>query len=153
VLKYKEGLLHNLYCMETLHWFTDPITKQYADFTGRASRQAFWMYMLFYIIGYVLLSFVADPLGMLYSLALLVPSIAIAARRLHDIDRSGWWQLIGIIPIVGWIIVIIWYARETGTESNRFGPATNTVAAQATASTDSVAAVVSTEPTEVTRTE
>jgi uncharacterized membrane protein YhaH (DUF805 family) len=60
--------------------------------------------------------------GSLYSLAVLVPSIAVGARRLHDIGRSGWWQLIGLVPILGWIVLIVWAATAGDSGSNRFGP-------------------------------
>jgi uncharacterized membrane protein YhaH (DUF805 family) len=61
-------------------------------------------------------------LGNLLSLALMVPSWAIGARRLHDIDKSGWWQLLGIIPVIGWIILIIWMATKGDKEANQYGP-------------------------------
>ena len=59
----------------------------------------------------------------LYSLAVLVPSIAVGARRLHDTGRSGWWQLIWFIPIIGWIILIIWMASRGESRQNQYGPA------------------------------
>lgn len=109
--------------MEALHWFIDPVTKQYADFTGRTTRQEFWMYVLIYIIAYVVVSFVSGTLAMLLALGLLVPNIAITTRRLHDIGKSGWWQLIALIPLVGAIILIVWCAGETGKEANEYGAA------------------------------
>jgi uncharacterized membrane protein YhaH (DUF805 family) len=60
-------------------------------------------------------------LGAIYSLAVLLPSIAVAIRRMHDINRSGWWVLISAIPIVGWIIFIIWAARESDPGPNQYG--------------------------------
>lgn len=131
--------------MDALHWFTDPITKHYADFDGRTSRQAFWMYILFYIVGYIILAALVDTLAMLYSLGLLVPSIAITARRLHDIGKSGWWQLIGLIPLIGLIIMIVWCAQETGKEANAYGPATVTPDAN---QTPAAAVAQNTLPTE-----
>ena len=111
-----------------MHWFIDPIQNHYADFEGRATREQFWMYVLVYFVVYIVLNIVLswinlENLMVLFSLALLLPSIAITARRLHDIDKSGWWQLIGLIPIVGWIIVIIWYAKQGDAGENRFGSA------------------------------
>lgn len=110
-----------------MHWFLDPIKNQYADFTGRTSRQAFWMYVLIYFLLYVAVSLVAQLIGtfaliVLFSLALLVPSVAITTRRLHDTDMSGWWQLLGLIPAVGWIIVIVLVARPGTAGANQFGP-------------------------------
>lgn len=61
-------------------------------------------------------------LGLLYSIAILVPSIAVGVRRLHDTGRSGWWLLIGLIPIVGWIIAIMWLATDSQTGTNTYGP-------------------------------
>lgn len=73
--------------------------KRYADFTGRARRQEFWMYVLVYFLLSLAVSLVdyvlgTGILGLVFSLGLLLPTIAVTARRLHDIDRSGWWQLI-----------------------------------------------------------
>jgi uncharacterized membrane protein YhaH (DUF805 family) len=110
-----------------MHWFIDPIKNQYADFTGRATRQQFWMYVLVYIGVSIVVGIVAGILkmpflGNLLSLALMVPSWAIGARRLHDIDKSGWWQLLGMIPVIGWIILIIWMATKGDKEANQYGP-------------------------------
>lgn len=90
--------------------------QKYAVFSGRASRSEFWYWELTAFIVGVVLSLLRQVSGvffvieLLWSLAIIVPTIALAARRLHDIGRSGWWQLIGLIPIVGWIIVIVWFA-------------------------------------------
>jgi uncharacterized membrane protein YhaH (DUF805 family) len=107
--------------MEALRWFIDPVTKQYADFNGRTTRQEFWMYVLIYIIAYIVVGVVSDMLAFLLGLGLLVPNIAITARRLHDVGKSGWWQLIALIPLVGAIILIVWCAGETGKEANTYG--------------------------------
>jgi len=96
--------------------------KKYAEFTGRASRSEYWWWMLFVILAPFILSMFSDIVGGLFSLAVLLPSLAVAARRLHDIDRSGWWQLIGLIPLIGWVLMIYWCVQPGG-DSNRFGPA------------------------------
>ena len=83
---------------------------KYADFTGRASRSEFWWWALFTIIASISLSVISDKLPLLFSLATLIPYIAVTTRRLHDIDKSGWMQLVGLIPIIGWIIMIVWLA-------------------------------------------
>lgn len=93
----------------------------YANFNGRASRSEYWWFALFLVAGNVVLSMVSDMLGLLFCLGLLVPSIAAAARRLHDTDRSGWFQLIALIPFVGWLVVIYFLAQPGSEGSNRFG--------------------------------
>ena len=99
---------------------------KYVDFTGRATRSEYWWWILFILVAQIVLTIVDMALGLqllapLMSLATLLPSIAVAARRLHDIDKSGWWQLIAIIPIIGWIIAIYWYTRPSQEGENRFG--------------------------------
>ncbi len=89
------------------------VLKKYAMFDGRAKRAEFWMYVLVsLIIGYVI-NLLSHSLSSLYSLAVFVPSIAVGARRLHDTDRSGWWQLIGLIPVLGTIVLIIFFAQPS----------------------------------------
>ena len=68
-------------------------------------------------------------LGGIYSLAVLCPSIAVGIRRLHDIGRSGWWLLIVLIPLVGWIVLIVWAATESDAGANQYGPGPATMAA------------------------
>lgn len=102
--------------------------KNYANFQGRATRQQYWMFILFYLIIYVVLSIVDGILGIpllsaIFSLVLLVPSIAYAARRLHDTGRSGWWQLIALIPIIGAIVLIVFLVLPS-TPDNKYGAAT-----------------------------
>lgn len=93
---------------------------KYADFNGRAMRPEFWWWFLFILLAGMAISIVSHMLSMLFSLGTLLPSLAVCARRLHDTDRSGWWQLIGLIPVVGWVVLIIWCVQE-GREPNRFG--------------------------------
>ena len=95
---------------------------KYADFNGRASRAEYWWFFLFIVAVGVVTSMVSNMLAMVFNLAVLVPSFAVGARRLHDTDRSGWMQLIALIPLVGWIVVLYFLAQETK-EPNRYGPA------------------------------
>jgi len=103
--------------------------KKYADFSGRATRQEYWMYVLIYLIIYIVLAVVDAAIGILllapiFSLVMLVPSISIAARRLHDTGRTGWWQLIGFIPLLGLIVMIVFLVQDSQGE-NEYGPNPN----------------------------
>jgi uncharacterized membrane protein YhaH (DUF805 family) len=80
---------------------------KYADFDGCASRPEFWWWVLFTSIAAMALRSVSYNLSGAFSIATLLPSLAVTARRLHDIDRSGWWQLLYFLPIVGWLVLII----------------------------------------------
>jgi uncharacterized membrane protein YhaH (DUF805 family) len=98
----------------------------YVTFSGRAIRSEYWYWVLFTIVGNIVAEIIDAVIGItaidpLFGLAVLLPSIAVAVRRLHDLDRSGWWILIGLIPIIGWIILIIWYCGRGTVGSNRFG--------------------------------
>jgi uncharacterized membrane protein YhaH (DUF805 family) len=95
---------------------------QYATFSGRASRSEYWWWTLFVILATVGTAMVSDVLSGLVSLGTLLPYLAVAARRLHDMGRSGWWQLVGFIPLLGWIVMIYWLVQPSE-EANRFGPA------------------------------
>ncbi|MEV7392632.1 MULTISPECIES: DUF805 domain-containing protein [unclassified Streptomyces] len=108
-----------------MNWYVD-VLKKYAVFSGRARRQEYWMFTLFNVIIYIALTVVGriigfSALGLLYSLAVLLPGLGVAVRRLHDTGRSGWAILVGIIPLVGWIIAIVWLASEGKPEENQYG--------------------------------
>jgi uncharacterized membrane protein YhaH (DUF805 family) len=92
---------------------------KYATFNGRAPRSEYWWFVLFTFLVSLATGMVSQTLSGLFSLAVLLPSLAVGVRRLHDIDKSGWFLLLGLIPIVGWIILIVWAAQE-GKEPNRF---------------------------------
>jgi len=99
--------------------------RKYADFTGRANRTQYWMYILFYVISYLVLTVIDAALGVLllsliYSLIMFVPSISIAARRLHDTGRSGWWQLLALIPLLG-TIILIFFLVQASADENEYG--------------------------------
>ncbi|HVL76186.1 MAG TPA: DUF805 domain-containing protein [Noviherbaspirillum sp.] len=93
---------------------------KYADFTGRATRSEYWWFFLFVVLGSIAAGAIADVVHLLFMLATLLPSLAAAARRLHDTGRSGWLLLIGFIPIVG-ALVLIYFLVQPGEGANRFG--------------------------------
>lgn len=95
--------------------------KKYVDFDGRASKAEFWWFFLFQIIVIVVLSMLLSLLGSLASLALLLPALGVGVRRLHDIGKSGWWILIGLIPLIGWLIAIYWAIQPSQPETNNWG--------------------------------
>ena len=102
------------------------VMQKYANFSGRAIRSEYWWFILAYIIAYLVLAIVDYVLGAqlltaILSLGLLIPSIAVGVRRLHDLDKSGWWLLLGFVPIVG-LILIYWFAQPGTPGANRFGP-------------------------------
>ena len=101
---------------------------KYATFQGRSSRSEYWYFILFMTLVNLVLSVVGGILGDLglvlsgvVMLGLLVPGLAAAVRRLHDIDRSGWWYLLVLVPLVGAIIVLIWFCKRGTDTANRFG--------------------------------
>ena len=85
---------------------------KYADFNGRASRSEFWWFVLFTVGVSLIASLVFAPLSIVFGLAVILPSLSVGARRLHDTGRSGWWQLIGLIPVIGLIIMVVFMAQE-----------------------------------------
>jgi uncharacterized membrane protein YhaH (DUF805 family) len=93
---------------------------KYADFNGRAARPEFWWFMLAQFVVGIILNTVSPVLGGLFSLAMLVPTLAAGSRRLHDIGKSGWLQLLGLIPLIGWAILIYW-AAQPGEGPNAYG--------------------------------
>ena len=100
--------------------YLDPITKHYFDFEGVAGRRAFWMFVLFNFLVSLALTVVLtilhlQTLASLYSLAVLLPSVGLAARRLHDTGRSAWWLLAGLVPVLGWIYLIFLYCQPSTT--------------------------------------
>lgn len=109
--------------------------QRYFDFSGRSTRSEFWLFILFqFLISLALV--VLDqvlfrvpitsedygPLTIIGTLFHIIPTLSVAARRLHDTDKTGWWQLIGIIPIVGWIVLLVFVCTGSTPGENRFGP-------------------------------
>ncbi|MFC5451903.1 DUF805 domain-containing protein [Paenibacillus aestuarii] len=101
--------------------------KNYAVFQGRARRKEYWMFFLFNLIISIVLSIVESLIGLnsvltgLYSLAVLLPSLGIGVRRLHDSGRSGWWLLISLIPLIGTIILIVFLCQDSEPNDNQYG--------------------------------
>ncbi|MBN8872039.1 MAG: DUF805 domain-containing protein [Rhodospirillales bacterium] len=104
--------------------------RKYASFAGRAPRAEYWWFVLFEILVQLAANMIDHALettppglvGPLASLALLLPALAVAARRLHDIDRSAWWLLLYLVPVVGWLVLLVWHCTRGTRGPNRFGP-------------------------------
>ncbi|MDK9702659.1 MAG: DUF805 domain-containing protein [Sulfuritalea sp.] len=95
---------------------------KYAEFGGRASRSEYWWWFLFNFLASMATGIVSETLSALFSLGVLLPSLAVGVRRLHDTNRSGWFLLLWFIPIIGWIVLLVWAVQE-GKEPNRFSAA------------------------------
>lgn len=111
-------------------WFLAAF-KPYANFEGRTQRRGYWYFYLFYLIIGVVLGIIDifiskiigfDLLSTIFGLGTIIPFLALGARRLHDIGKSGWWQLIGLIPLIGAIILIVWFATASTPQDNQYGP-------------------------------
>lgn len=92
---------------------------RYATFDGRASKSEFWWFILFTVIVGAAFGAFSEPLAAVFQLGVLLPSLAVGARRLHDTNRSGWLQFLWLLPVVGWIILIVFFASDAK-EPNRF---------------------------------
>jgi len=112
-----------------VEYFKLAISK-YAQFTGRSRRSEFWYFTLVNMlityglqgVGFATEIGIFGILAGIVSLALFIPGLAVAVRRMHDTGRSGWWVLIAIIPVVGWILYIIWAASDSQPGANEYGP-------------------------------
>ena len=116
-----------------MNWYLEAL-KKYTVFTGRARRKEYWFFVLFNIIISAALAIVdyftgtysatygMGLLGCLYTLAVLIPAIAVSVRRLHDTGRSGWWLLLALIPIVGGIVLLVFMVFDSEPGENKYGP-------------------------------
>ena len=115
-----------------MQWYTDVI-KKYVVFSGRARRKEFWMFALFNFVISTVLSIIDNAaglsnstgsgvLGSIYSLAVLLPSLAVAARRLHDTNRSALWLLLIFVIVIGWIVLLVFSIQEGNAGDNQYGP-------------------------------
>jgi len=117
-----------------MNYFIDCLTKKYACFSGRARRQEYWLFFLFNIIAAIIVGVISSVLvsvtnvtafaylGTIYDLAVLIPGLAVLFRRLHDTGRSGWWWLIGFIPLIGIIVLIVFCCFDSQPGDNQYGP-------------------------------
>ena len=117
-----------------MNWYLD-VLKKYADFGGRARRKEYWMFALFNLLIYIAILIFSAILGsidnslaligslllVVYGLAIFVPSLAVAVRRLHDTGRSGWWFLIAFVPFVGGIILLVFTVQDSAPGENLYG--------------------------------
>ena len=94
---------------------------RYADFHGRSRRSEYWWAYLFTLIASTAIAIIYIDISWLWSLITLVPNLSLAVRRMHDIGKSGWWLLIGFVPLVGGIILLIYSCRDSGPD-NQWGP-------------------------------
>ncbi|MET9442669.1 DUF805 domain-containing protein [Streptomyces sp. NPDC006610] len=109
-----------------MHWYVD-VLKKYATFSGRARRKEYWMFTLINTVIYAaLLALDFGLLGLgfiapLYMVAVLVPTLAVLVRRLHDTGRSGWWFFISFVPLVGGIVLLVFTVSDSKPEANEYG--------------------------------
>ena len=107
------------------------VFSNYAKFRGRAARSEFWWFQLFIVLGGIVAAVLdllansnvlgGEPLATLFYLATIIPDLAVSVRRLHDTDSSGWWLLLGLVPLIGMIVLIVWWCLEGSKGYNRFG--------------------------------
>ena len=91
---------------------------KYADFSGVAGRPEFWWFVLFTVLVCAALSIISESLGMIFNLGVLLPTLAAGTRRLRDSGRSGWWQLLWLLPLVGWIVLVYLLAQPGMTRAD-----------------------------------
>jgi len=100
---------------------------KYTVFTGRSGRPEFWWWILFQIgvrVAIAIVRLVVGPLAgallLLWALATFIPGMAVSVRRLHDINRSGWWVLLSLVPILGWLVLLYWYCQPSTPGPNQY---------------------------------
>ena len=111
-------------------YFLDVLTHHYVDFKGRATRKQFWLWVLFCVIAVWIIDLLAmichsenaaSVVASLVNLAILLPSLSMGARRLHDSDKSAWWLLLNLLPILGGLVLFVFYLLPSTEGENRFG--------------------------------
>lgn len=110
-----------------MNWYLE-VLKKYTVFQGRAHRTEYWMFVLFNFIFGMVLGIIDGIIGTggilysIYALAVLLPTLAVSVRRLHDIGKSGWWLLIGLVPVIGVVVLLIFALLDSQPGSNTYGP-------------------------------
>ncbi len=112
-----------------MNWYLAAL-KKYAEFSGRARRSEYWYFVLFNILIMLALAIVDavvfgtryGVLSTIFNLATLVPSMAVLVRRLHDTGRTGWWVLIGLVPFLGWVVLLVFVVQDSHAGENEYGP-------------------------------
>jgi uncharacterized membrane protein YhaH (DUF805 family) len=115
-----------------MNWYVEAL-KKYAVFSGRSRRKEYWFFVLFNVLASIVLAAIdgatgsfnpetgMGTLGTIYALAVLLPSLAVSVRRLHDTGRSGWWLLIGLVPVIGAIVLLVFMVQDSKPGENQFG--------------------------------
>lgn len=119
-----------------MNWYWQ-VWKSFGDFAGRSRREEYWMFFLFNVIVQVALflliyvfsamdvkplAMISIPLTVAYYLAVFIPWLAVSVRRLHDTDRSGWWLFLALLPVLGEIVLLVFYVQDGTPGANRYGP-------------------------------
>ena len=115
-----------------MNWYIE-VLKKYTVFNGRSQRKEYWYFFLFNIIAFILFTFIDAAIGTfntetgtgiistIYMLAVILPYFGVGIRRLHDTNRTGWWLLLGIIPIIGPIVLIVFFCLDSDSDKNKYG--------------------------------
>ena len=114
-----------------MNWYLE-VLRKYAVFSGRARRKEYWMFFLFNLIIFFVLGLIegflriapqinGSVLASIYALAILIPGIAVGVRRLHDTNRSGWWLLISLVPLIGAIVILVFMVQDSQPGDNQYG--------------------------------
>ena len=130
IIMYFSTLTYNKLTME--EWFLNPLKEKFADFSGRARRKEFWMFYLFCSIISSILSVIDSVLDLgstigfgvlspIFSLIILIPYLAVSVRRLHDTNKTGWYLLLLLLPIIGWIWLLVLFVIEGDEGKNEYG--------------------------------
>ena len=117
---------------KTMNYYLS-VLKKYAVFSGRAQRAEYWYFVLFNLIISIVLGIIDGVIGSgtetsigilggIYSLAILIPGLAVSVRRLHDTNHSGWWLFISLIPLIGAIVLLVFMVRDSQSDQNQYGP-------------------------------